>query len=206
MNRHWFLSYHSADFPLADGVCGAIRASDPQAHVFFAPKSLRGGGYWQPALAQETEQASAFVLLVGENGVGPWQVLEYYEALDRRVKSPDFAVLLLLREGQSAPGLPFLRQLHWIIADDPASKESVARLIDAASGSGTRPGQLWRHTSPYRGLAAMTEADSDFFFGRKREAVEVLKALAASRIGLLSCSAIRGSANLHWLRPGSLQL
>ena len=27
-------------------------------------------------------------------------------------------------------------------------------------------GELWRHTAPYRGLAAMTEADSDFFFGR----------------------------------------
>jgi tetratricopeptide (TPR) repeat protein len=87
--------------------------------------------------------------------------------------------VLVLLEGQSAPGLPFLRQLHWIIAADPASEQAVARLAEAASGGGARPGELWRYTSPYRGLAAMTEADSDFFFGREREAVEVLATVAA---------------------------
>ena len=34
--------------------------------------------------------------------------------------------------------------------------------------------------APYRGLAAMTEADSDFFFGRGRETVDVLSALAST--------------------------
>ena len=56
--------------------------------MFFAPKNLRAGGYWQPVLAQEIANAMAFLLIVGEKGVGPWQVLEYYEALDKRVKSP----------------------------------------------------------------------------------------------------------------------
>jgi formylglycine-generating enzyme required for sulfatase activity len=37
---------------------------------------------------------------------------------------------------------------------------------------------LWRYTSPYRGLTAMQEKDSDYFFGRKRETIEVLSALA----------------------------
>ena len=39
-------------------------------------------------------QADAFILLVGESGVGDWQVLEYDEALDKRVKFPDFPVIL----------------------------------------------------------------------------------------------------------------
>jgi hypothetical protein len=42
----------------------------------------------------------------------------------------------MLLEGQTAPGLPFLRQLHWIVTPDPASEKDVARLFDAASGSG----------------------------------------------------------------------
>jgi hypothetical protein len=33
------------------------------------------------------------ILLVGERGLGGWQVLEYDEALDKRVKSPDFPTL-----------------------------------------------------------------------------------------------------------------
>ena len=87
---------------------------------------------------------------------------------------------MVLLEGQTAPGLPFLRQLHWIVTPDPASEKDVARLFDAASGGGGNPGELWRYTSPYRGLEAMEEKDSDYFFGRKRETVEVLSALAGA--------------------------
>ncbi len=59
------------------------------------------------------------MLLVGKNGLGPWQVIEYYEALARRVKAraqrakaPDqglepheLPVVLVLLEGEPAPGL-----------------------------------------------------------------------------------------------------
>jgi hypothetical protein len=37
--------------------------------VFFAPSSLRAGGFWSKALAEEIAQADAFILLVGERGV-----------------------------------------------------------------------------------------------------------------------------------------
>jgi hypothetical protein len=41
-------------------------------------------------------------------------------------------------------------------------------------------GELWRYTSPYRGLAAMEEKDSDYFFGRERKTVDVISALIAA--------------------------
>src|SRR6266436_6375561 len=172
--RRWFLSYHSPDQALAERLKAALVRKDTDAHVFFAPSSLRAGGFWSRTLAEEIAKADAFILLVGEKGVGDWQVLEYDEALEKRVKSPDFPVIMVLLEGQTAPGLPFLRRLHWIVATDPSSEKDLARLLDAGSGSSTRPGELWRHTSPYRGLAAMEEKDSDYFFGRERETVEVL--------------------------------
>jgi formylglycine-generating enzyme required for sulfatase activity len=178
--RRWFLSYHSPDQALAERLKAALERKDTDAQIFFAPSSLRAGGFWSKALAEEIAQADAFILLVGEKGVGNWQVLEYDEALDKRVKSVDFPVILVLLEGQTAPGLPFLRQLHWIVTPDPASEKDIAKLLDAASGGSTRPGELWRYTSPYRGLAAMEEKDSDYFFGRERETVDVLTALAAS--------------------------
>jgi TIR domain len=158
--RRWFLSYHSPDQALAERLKAALERKDAGAQVFFAPSSLRAGGFWSKALAEEIAQADAFILLVGERGVGNWQVLEYDEALDRRVTSPDFPVILVLLEGHTAPGLPFLRRLHWIITSDPSSEKDVARLLDAACGGSTRPGELWRYTSPYRGLAAMEEKDS----------------------------------------------
>jgi hypothetical protein len=88
--------------------------------------------------------------------------------------------VLALLDGQPAPGLPFLRQLHWVIAGDPASEKSLAQVIDAAQGGGAPPEELWRHTAPYRGLHAMTESDADFFFGRANETAEVITVLAAA--------------------------
>jgi formylglycine-generating enzyme required for sulfatase activity len=176
----WFLSYNSQDLALMEGLKGALQRKDPKAQIFFAPTSLRAGGFWLPELAKGIAEATAFVLLVGDKGLGPWQVMEYYEALDRRVKQHDFPVILVLLDGVAAPGLPFLRQLHWIVSADPASEQSVARIMDAAAGGGALPGELWRHSAPYRGLAAMEEKDSDYFFGREDKTVETIKALEAA--------------------------
>jgi formylglycine-generating enzyme required for sulfatase activity len=196
--RRWFLSYHSPDQALAERLKAALERKDAGAQVFFAPTSLRAGGFWSKVLAEEIAQADAFILLVGEKGAGHWQVLEYDEALDKRAKLPDFPVILVLLEGQTAPGLPFLRRLHWIITPDPSSEKDVARLLDAAAGTGTRLGELWRYTSPYRGLAAMEEKDSDYFFGRERKTVDVISALtaAADRLPVLLGNSGVGKSSL----------
>src|SRR5262245_40220072 len=129
--RRWFLSYHSPDQALAERLKAAIEQHDADARVFFAPARLRAGGIWSAQLAAAIGEATAFVLLVGTSGIGPWQVLEYDEALEKGVAAPDFPLVLMLLEGQAAPGLPFLRRLHWIVTPDLTSEESVGRLIDA---------------------------------------------------------------------------
>ena len=179
--RRWFLSYTSQDFALTQALKAGLHARELDAHIFFAPESMRVGGFWLPQLAEEIAGSTAFALLVGENGIGPWQVMEYYEALDRRVKEPNYPVILILSAKRPAPGLPFAHQLHWVLTDDPTSEATIGKLIAAASGPATRPAELWRHTRPYRGLEAMTEANSDFFFGRGPETVEVISALASER-------------------------
>ena len=66
--RRWFLSYNSQDFELAQALEAALARTDPDASIFFAPKSLRPGSYGMPALAHDIAEATAFVLLVGEKG------------------------------------------------------------------------------------------------------------------------------------------
>jgi formylglycine-generating enzyme required for sulfatase activity len=179
--RRWFLSYASQDFALTQALKAALKRKDPDADIFFAPESMRAGGFWKKQLAEEIEESTAFILLVGEKGLGDWQVMEYYEALDRRAKEPGYPIILILSAKRAAPGLPFARQLHWVLTEDPASEATVGKLLHAASGPAQRPGELWRFTRPYRGLEAMTEANSDYFFGRKRETVDVINALASER-------------------------
>jgi formylglycine-generating enzyme required for sulfatase activity len=177
--RRWFLSYHSPDEPLAKRLKAAIECRDEGATVFFAPTNIRAGTHWAPALAEAIAEATAFVLLVTERGIGRWQEIEYDAAFDKHVNSRDFPIVLMLLEGQVAPRLAFLKQLHWIVTPDPTSEKAVARLIEAVvSGRDARLGERWRYTMPYRGLSAMEEKDSDYFFGRERETVEVLNVLA----------------------------
>ncbi len=180
MPRHWFISYHSPEGLLAGELKAAILRKDPTSSVFFAPSNLRAGGFWSAQLAKEIADSTAFILLVGSQGIGNWQVLEYNEAFDRRVNSPDYPLILVLLEGQPAPGLPFLRQLHWIVTPNPAAEQVIAQLLDATGGDDSKPGELWRYASPYRGLAAMEQKDGDYFFGRSKETVEIVEALAAS--------------------------
>jgi TIR domain len=103
MQQRWFLSYHSPDHALAARLKAAIERNG--ASVFFAPTSLKAGGFWSAQLAQEIADATAFILLVGEHGVGRWQMLEYDEALDKRVKSVfrDAVVLDDLQDGHECP-------------------------------------------------------------------------------------------------------
>jgi hypothetical protein len=172
--------------PLAGSDAGGAAQNRDRAQGPGVPRVLCTGAspcrrIWSAQLAQEIAEANAFILLIGGAGIGKWQVHEYDEALDKWVNSDrKFPLILVLLEGQTAPGLQFLRQLHWIVTPDPTSENTVARIFDGAACGGTNPGELWRYTSPYRGLEAMEEKDSDYFFGRTRETVEVLNALAAA--------------------------
>ncbi len=178
MQQRWFISYHSSEHGLAQRLRNGIERHDPNSSIFFAATSMRAGGFWTSQLANEIAVATALVLIVGDQGVGPWQVLEYGEALDRKVLGGgDFPILVLLQEGQTAPGLPFLRQLQWVVSKDLASDATIALLFDAVAGRAAPTRQLWRYTSPYRGLAAMEQKDSDYFFGRSKETAEVLSRL-----------------------------
>src|SRR5947208_1200550 len=100
----WFLSYHSPDQALAERLKAAIERRDPDTRVFFAPTHNRAGGFWSKQLADEIAEVTAFVLLLGAR-VGNWQVLEYDEALERKVASPEFPLIVILLEGNTAPGL-----------------------------------------------------------------------------------------------------
>ena len=153
----------------------------PLHAVFFAPDEPARRRLLVGAARQEIADATAFILLIGEAGIGNWQVPEYDEALDKWVKSDGhFRSLSCCCEGQTAPGLPFLRQLHWIVTPSTRVRKRRRAHVRCRVRRRHSPGELWRYTSPYRGLEAMEEKDSDYFFGRKRETVEVLSALAAT--------------------------
>jgi hypothetical protein len=67
--RRWFLSYNSQDLGLMQSLEEALRRRDPDAGIFFAPKSLRAGGLWLPQLASEITEATAFYQPMTDHGI-----------------------------------------------------------------------------------------------------------------------------------------
>ena len=162
-----FLSFNSRDTALAEAVRVGLCRIDPAAQVFFSPVSL-GAGFWLPKLAEEIAEAQSFLLLIGPNGIGPWQEVEYFTAFDRHVKDKSFAVVPAI-VGAEAIGLPFLRTLNLVEAPVITEDNVLHRLLAALKGETVASAApLWKLVNPYRGLEAMSEANADYFYGRWR--------------------------------------
>jgi tetratricopeptide (TPR) repeat protein len=172
-----FLSYHSPDREMARRLARALEAQAPGLDVFFDCFDLRAGAFWVPALADAISNADAVIVLLGARGPGSWQRLEYFEALDRKAKDPNFPIVPVLLPNAAAR-LPFLYQLQQLSLADPTASNALEPLIAALHGAPSpAPEQPWRTVNPYRGLLAMTDADADFFFGREQLTTDILERL-----------------------------
>jgi hypothetical protein len=173
-----FLSFNSRDTALAELLRVGLSRIDPTAQVFFSPVSL-GAGFWLPKLAEGIAEAESFLLLIGPNGVGLYQEVEYFRAFDRHLKDKSFALVPAIVGSAAAPGLPFLRDLNWVEAPVITEDKVLHRVLAALKGETVASATpLWKLVNPYRGLEAMNEANADYFYGRTVETAAVLSALA----------------------------
>jgi WD40 repeat protein len=173
-----FLSFNSKDLALAEAMRGELSRLDPGIDIFFSPASL-GSGFWVPIIDKEIAEADGFLLLIGPKGIGPWQEIEYFTALDRHVKDRQFPLLPVIAEDAQAPGLSFLRTLNCIEVPVLTQENTLRRVLSGLGGEEPQaPAPLWKLVNPYRGLEAMTEANSDYFYGRGGETATVLQTLA----------------------------
>jgi hypothetical protein len=76
-----FLSFNSRDTALAEAVRAGLSRLEPKPQISFSSVSL-GAGFWLPKFADEIAQVEAFLLLIGPNGKGPWQEVEYFTAFE----------------------------------------------------------------------------------------------------------------------------
>ena len=178
-----FLSYHTPDRAIALGLKSAIEAALPGTDVYVDLTHLRYGHLWQPSLFDAIAKAQAFLILVS-NRIGDWQRLEYYEALDRKVKDDAFILLPTIiadRTKGPAANLPGLAQLHWIESTEPTAPDPLAKIVAALEcREVAKPPEPWRAINPYRGLIALEEQDADFFFGRDSETSNIIDRIIAA--------------------------
>jgi TIR domain len=173
-----FISYHTPDQEKADAVVSALKLRRPGIECYLAPRNITGGARWVPGIAGAVARADAMLFLAGRR-IGPWQELEYYEALGLSRQGTGRPRLIPVVFADQAPGLPFFAQLHRISTADPAARDTldaIERALDDTLPADATP--AWQRFHPYKGLPALEEADAAFFFGRDAETADTLERMA----------------------------
>jgi conflict system STAND superfamily ATPase/TIR domain-containing protein len=199
-----FVSYHTPDLEKARAIETAMSLRRPGTTCYLAPRNNIVGAYWLPRLSEEIAACDAVVFLAG-NRIGPWQELEYLEALRLSRESGGRPRLVPVVLSRQAPGLPFFAQLHQIFAPDPVVPEAVAA-IDRALDEGVSPTTLpaWQCFQPYKGLPALQESDAAFFFGREKQTADVLDLLATKPDRIIALVGHSGVGKSSLARAGIL--
>jgi tetratricopeptide (TPR) repeat protein len=177
-----FLSHSGADTDAARELKRRLLdSSDARAaglRVWLDKDDLAAGHGWQAQLEKAIgEEATAFAVHVGANGVVNWVESEVRLALSRAATAPDYPIIpILARECPGAASLPlFARQFQgiWDPLNDPAEFAKLLRAVLRRLPSE----KLVIFDRPFVGLKAMTEADADRFFGRNEEIDELVTML-----------------------------
>ena len=152
--------------------------------VFRDEDAIRVGDNWLQHLQDALKSCSAFVLLIGQDGVQRWVGAEVQVALIRNLSPHDDKQRLpifplALPDGDLNKLPPFLQLFqiqNWQV--DKALPETLItairdklELLDDSTHS-------WNsHESPFLGLSAFQPEHAHLFFGRRRETLEALKYL-----------------------------
>jgi len=122
-----FLSHNSADKPTVIELATILR--DRKLNVWLDVWELRPGLDWQAALETIIETVGSAAVLVGKDGLGPWEVPEMRACIDECVRRKMPVIPVLLPGASATPKLPlFLRQFTWVDMRQGLQEEPVDRL------------------------------------------------------------------------------
>ena len=196
-----FLSHSGADIDVARELKRRLlNSSDARAaglRVWLDKDDLVAGVGWQAQLEKVISQdATAFGVHVGANGVVNWVESEVRLALSRAESEPDYCFIpILSKECSGSEALPPFARRYQGVHDPLNDPEEFAKLLQAVlrRSPGQKPVVL---ESPFVGLKAMTEADADRFFGRNEEIAELLDKLKRFRLIAIVADSGAGKSSL----------
>lgn len=175
-----FISHSQVDRDTALALAEALRAKG--LATFLDLENLHSGDRWLDALQARLVDCTAFVVLVGSQGVQRWVGAEVGAALNQHLSptgdSPRLPIHPVLL-GDTAPEAlpPFLalfQAVRWSTDQPDAPADLVAALAAGQQRLDLRP----RFSGcPYLGLATFQQAEAELFFGRRTETLAALAGL-----------------------------
>lgn len=129
-----FLSHNSKDKPQVLAIAERLKARG--LSVWVDAWELRPGQRWQGDLLAGIEKSKAVAVLIGADGLGPWQAPEKEVALNRALQDPSFPVIpALLPNAPSNPALDAFLQLYtWVDGRQGFTDEVLDRLYWGITG------------------------------------------------------------------------
>lgn len=136
MTYDCFLSHNSKDKPAVRAL--AKRLADAGISVWLDEEQIRPGVPWQPQLEAGIRASRSVAVLVGSDGMGPWQDEEQQAVLVLAVRDRRPVIPVLLADAPSSPDLPlFLQNRTWVDLRADVGKgtaESFKRLLWGITG------------------------------------------------------------------------
>ncbi|HET7384913.1 MAG TPA: TIR domain-containing protein [Pseudolabrys sp.] len=196
-----FLSHSGADTePARELKRRLLNSSDARAaglQVWLDKDDLAPGIGWQAQLEKViSEEATAFAVVVGANGVVNWVESEVRLALSRATSVPDYPFIpILSKECSGSEALPAFARRYQGVRDPLNDSEEFAKLLRAVLHRSPAEKTIVLD-SPFVGLKAMTEADADRFFGRSEEIAELVDKLKHHRLIAIVADSGAGKSSL----------
>lgn len=196
-----FLSHSGADTePARELKRRLLNSSDARAaglRVWLDKDDLAAGVGWQAQLEKViSEEATAFAVVVGANGVVNWVESEVRLALSRAISTPDYRFIpILSKECSGSEALPAFARRYQGVRDPLNDSDEFAKLLSAVLRRSPAEKTIVLD-SPFVGLKAMTEADADRFFGRSEEIAELVDKLKRHRLIAIVADSGAGKSSL----------
>ena len=128
-----FLSHNSKDKPAVIALAKKLQAHGIK--VWLDVWELRPGHPWQEALEKIIKTTKSAAVLVGKDGIGPWEDVEMRACLDGFVKRKLPVIPVLLPDCPIEPDLPLLlQQFTWVDCRDGKEEEGFNRLMWGITG------------------------------------------------------------------------
>ena len=130
-----FISHNSQDKIIVRKLAEALK--NFELKVWLDEEQLLPGRFWQEAIEAIIETTRTAVVLVGQDGVGPWEDIEMRTCLSEfvRRKLPVIPVLLPGAPNKDESKLPlFLQQVTWVDLSDGLTEEGLKKLFWGITG------------------------------------------------------------------------
>ena len=128
-----FLCHNSSDKPTVRTLGEELKKRG--LNVWLDEGELVPGRPWQEALEEIVQTTKAAAVLVGKDGIGPWQDREMRGCLSEFVDRGLPVIPVVLPGAPTKPDLPmFLKQFHWVDLRSGVTKDGIDQIAWGVTG------------------------------------------------------------------------